>query len=127
MTLEGWEQRVFGALPSSSVQASWLSLHARALAEQGCTQSPEEPLAVDCGPHIGSDVETIVRARSTSRLVRFTLPPFFDQGIPDQPPGDATYGCLPFVNYERTDGAPTRKSINLNYLQFLPEECEFDP
>jgi len=24
-----------------------------------CRQSPEEPLAVDCGPHIGSDVETI--------------------------------------------------------------------
>lgn len=92
-----------------------------------CTQSPEELMAVDCGPFIASDVETVVKARSTSRLVRFTLPPTFDQGIPDQPPNDATYGCLPFVNYERTDGSPTRKSINLNYLRFPPEACELDP
>src|SRR5688572_11256041 len=48
-----------------------------------CTQSAEEPLAVDCGPLIGSDVETVVTARYTSRLVRFTLPPIVDQGIPD--------------------------------------------
>jgi hypothetical protein len=92
-----------------------------------CTQSPEELLAVDCGFFIGSDVETVVKARSISRLVRFTLPPNFDQGIPDQPPSDTSYGCLPFVNYERTDGSPTRKSINLNYLQFSPEACELDP
>jgi hypothetical protein len=92
-----------------------------------CTQSPVELLAVDCGVFIGSDVETVVKARSTSRLVRFTLPSNFDQGIPDQPPNDDSYGCLPFVNYERTDGSPTRKYINLNYLQFSPEACELDP
>lgn len=93
-----------------------------------CTQSAEEPLAVDCGPLVGSDVETVVTARYTSRLVRFTLPPIVDQGIPDQPPGDAFNGCLPFVNYERTDSSPAGKSINLNHLlRFAPEACELDP
>ena len=91
-----------------------------------CTQSAEEPLAVDCGPLIGSDVETVVTARYTSRLVRFTLPPNLDEGPPDQTPGDASYGCLPF--YERPDSAPGDKSINLNYLlRFSPDACELDP
>jgi hypothetical protein len=90
-----------------------------------CVQSPDEPLAVDCGVLVGSDVETVVKARSTTRLVRFTLPPNFDRGIPDQSPDAA--GCLPFVNYETTDGSPAQKSINLNYLQFSPEACELDP
>jgi hypothetical protein len=92
-----------------------------------CTQSPVEIFAVDCNVFVGSQVETVVKAQSTSRLVRFTLPPNFDQGIPDQPPNDGSYGCLPFVNYERTDGSPTRKSINPNYLLFAPEACVLDP
>lgn len=93
-----------------------------------CTQSPEEPFAVSCGPLIGSDVEIVVTAQSTSRLVRFTLPPTFDLGIPDLPSdGGASCACLPFVKYDRTEGAPTRKSIDLNYLQFPPEACKLDP
>jgi len=93
-----------------------------------CTQSAEEPLAVDCGSLIRSDVETVMTVRYTSRLVRFTLPPMLDQGIPDQPPGDSSSSCLPFVNSDRTDNSPTGKYIDLNHLlRFPPEACELDP
>jgi len=93
-----------------------------------CTQSAEEPLAIDCGSLIRSDVETVTAARYTSRLVRFALPPMLDQGIPDQPPGASSSSCLPFVNHDRTDSSPTGKYVDLNHLlRFPPEACELDP
>ena len=93
-----------------------------------CTQSAEEPLAVDCGSLIRSDVETVVTARYSSRLVRFTLPPMLDPGSPDQPAGDSSHSCLPFVNYASAHSSPAGRFIDLNHLlRFAPEACEFDP
>jgi hypothetical protein len=91
-----------------------------------CTQSSEEPFAVDCGGGIGSEVEIVVKARSKSRFIRFRLPPVYEQATPE-PPLNSSRACVPFVRYLRTKGGPTWKSINLDYLSFQEQNCQFDP
>lgn len=91
-----------------------------------CTQSSEEPFAVACGGGIGSEVEIVVKAESKSRSVRFRLPNVYEQAIPEPPPS-SRQACVPFVRYDRTEGGPTWKSINLDYLSFQEQDCQFDP
>ena len=91
-----------------------------------CTQSTVDGFAFDCGYFLNSSVVTVVKARAVTRTVHFEVASALNQSIPDQKPGDESYGCLPFVLYDKSDGH-TRKSLDSNYFTFAPEQCSLEP
>jgi hypothetical protein len=90
-----------------------------------CVQSTVNPLAVDCGPYLNSTVGTVISGRDVTHSVSFRVWPMFADGIPD-PPTDHSFGCLPFVLYDKkADGSPI-KHLYDGAFAFKPEECRVD-
>ena len=92
-----------------------------------CKQSTVNALAVDCGIVLGSNVMTVITGRDVVRTVNFKVWSTFDENIPDQKPGDQSYGCLPFVLHSKDPDGSVHKSLIDNYFTFKPEECRVDP
>jgi hypothetical protein len=91
-----------------------------------CTQSSVDAFAVECGPLLGSDVQTVVTAHSVSHRVRLQIPFTFTQGIPDWSLGEQRMGCLPFVSYDLSSKSAPRKFINNDYFDFEKADCTLD-